>query len=271
MKRFLICIFVLFLFLGACTSSPSPTDDPRITPEIRRNAEIISKEFPFIESEEAIFMAMQLDSHDIHKIEKMAQYDLEEIFGGDILSRASAEEIETSIVIQIAEGAKCLTFQIYNGIHPLDFIPWGGGYEPEFDLPPKIVKPTVKRSDPNIPTRPFTDMITPEIERNAEIILEAAQNTDDEDALKLNAVQIIDKAVALELSKFLYTAYASELLSVRVEGTDISKFFMTAVDLEKEYRIILGPQGQVQEIWVFKDGTLIPLLSEDLDGVDWDD
>jgi len=216
-------------------------------------------------------MADQLYENGVLKIEKMAQYDLEEIFGEEYSSRASAEEIEHAVIIQVAEGAKCFTFEVFHGPgYPLDFIPWGGeGYE--LDLPPPIKKPSVKKSSPEIPTRPFPDVITPEIERNRDLILDAVRTTDDENALELDAVQMIDEAVALEIAKIMDTAYASELLTVRVGGTTFGSFFISADELEKDYRIILTSQGDIEEIWTCKNDILVPLFLTNPDEQEWDE
>jgi len=288
MKKLFICIVAFLLFLAACAGPPSPTNDPsqpindlsqrRLFPEldtleIKRNAKIILKELPIIKKEDALLMARWMYSLYYSKIDEMAVRDVETFYTKEFVDAFDESGIP-SLIIQLAQGKNCLTFEVYNGqmrLSSADF-PWGEQLEGyDMSLPPQIKNPTMKKSDPEIPTRPFPDVITPEIERNRDLILDAVQTTDDEDALKLDAVQMIDEAVALEIAKIMDTAYASELLSISVEGTTFGKFFIAAEELEKDYRIILTSQGDIQEIWTCKNDILVPLFLTNPDEQDWDE
>ena len=272
MKKLFTCIVVLLLFLGACASAPSPTDDlsqpiddlsqMRIfpeadTPEIKRNAKIILKELPMIKKEDALLMARWMYSLYYSKIDEMAVRDVETFYTKEFVDAFDESGIP-SLIIQIAQGTKCLTFEVYDGqmqFSSADF-PWGERLGDDYiSLPPQIKKPSVEKSSPEIPTRPFPDVITPEIERNRNLILEAEQ-----DVIK------IDEEVALEIAKIMHTAYASEIISVEVKkviySVDESKyvFFAVAADIEKEYRIFLTSQGDIEKIVVVKNNILVPLF-----------
>jgi len=118
MKKIFICVFILVLFLVACTNTAS-TDSNQFrnwpepnTPEVLRNTEIISAALPFLEEDQVVLMAMEMYITYMSEIERITILDLEAIFADDPLP---ADELESTLCIQIADNLHHITFVFVDG------------------------------------------------------------------------------------------------------------------------------------------------------------